>query len=87
MILQCTREDFTTSLEFDLESFLHFLISIRKIFFWIVVPNKEEVGKLDYFVRYIKNNSPCFPKITEVEEDIESILDMNMEIGEKVHLK
>ncbi len=70
-----------------MEDLLTFLISLRKIIFWIVVPSTEELEIMDFFVRYIRQNCISFPKITEAEEDIQAVLDKDFHKEEKTHLK
>ncbi len=60
---------------------------MRKLIFWIVVPSTDEFDVMDFFVRYVRQNSYHFPKITEAEEDIQSVLNRDFRQEEKHHLK
>ncbi len=42
---------------------------------------------MDFFIRYVRQNCIFFPKITEVEEDIQAVLDKDFRQEEKTHLK
>ncbi len=82
------RPHFTISLDFELGSFLTFLVCVRKLCFWIVIPTGKEFETMDFFVRHLNNTYPdVFPKITHVEEDIKSVLANDMEEEEKIRLK
>ncbi len=70
-----------------MSSFLNFLVSIRKVTFWILVPTQEEIQVMDFFVRHINNQALPFPKITEAQEDLEIVLNQDLREEERTHLK
>ncbi len=81
--LQCQVKDKSNfDLNFNLSTFLAFLIAIRRVSYWLVVPTKQEYEIMDFFVRYAKKyQSVEFPKVCEIEEDIREMLQEHDEVS------
>ena len=73
--LQCrNNRNSNFELNFNISTFLSFLISIRKVAFWIAAPSQVEYEIMDFFTRDTINKSAGFPQINQIEEDINSLL-------------
>ena len=73
--IQCRFDDSSFDIKFDLSSLLAFLIGIRKVAFWIIGPTNTQFDLMDFFVRQILRNNTNFPKSTQIEEDIKTIME------------
>ena len=74
-ILQCQTDEIKFQVKFSVSSFLAFLIALRKVSLWIVLPTKLQFQSMDFFTRYTSNTrSEGFPRLNQIEEDIQSKL-------------
>ncbi len=74
------------SLLFDLSTCLAFLIAVRKVTFWIVAPTEIEFEFMDIFTRQTIKNSVGFPKISQMEEEIKTVLVREMNPQRKFYV-
>ncbi len=84
--LQCQTANSSFAIIFDVSLCLSFLIAIRKVSFWMVAPTKSEYDTMDFFTRRTINNSAGFPKITQMEEDANAVLDAENDDDRKFYL-